>query len=124
MTGIHALAVDYAATTDPAELAAIRASFASLYRVISGLFLAGDILATIGWLLVRIAILRTHVLPRWVGGWTLFSGIVAAAFTPLSEVDPVLAFPLLLAYIVAGIILFHVVFAVKFWKAASRPATA
>ena len=90
----------------------------------SGLFLAGDILATIGWLLVRIAILRTHVLPRWVGGWTLFSGIVAAAFTPLSEVDPVLAFPLLLAYIVAGIILFHFVFAVKFWKAASRPATA
>jgi len=124
MTGVHDLAVEYAATTDPATQAVIRTSFLALYAVISGLFLAGDVLATIGWLLVGGAAWRTKVLPRWVAGWALFSGVVVAIFTPLSAVDPPFAFPLLLVYIVAGVIIFHFVFAARFWRSTARSLAA
>jgi len=116
MTAVHDLGVMYA-TANSATQDAIRTSFLPLYGVIGGLFTAGDVMAVIGWLCLGAAIWKTTVLPRWVAVWTLASGILVAIFTPLSLVQAEVAFPILLLYIVSGVIVFHLVFAVKFWRA-------
>lgn len=116
MTGVHAIAVDYAATTDPAALAALRTSFSDLWTVISGLFLVGDVLAAAGWLLVGVSVWRTGLLAKWVGAWTMASGAIVAFFAPLSAAGADYAFPILLVYIMGGVVAFPMIFALKYWR--------
>ena len=118
MTAIHDIAVQYAATSDPTIRMGLSNAYLAVSSVIGGLFLAGDVLATIGWLLVGAAAWTSRILPRWVAAWTLSSGILIAVFTPLSAANASFAFPILLVYILSGVIAFHLVFAVKFWRAA------
>jgi hypothetical protein len=119
MTGVHDLGIEYAAATDPSVRAAVRSSYLALYQVIGGLFTAGDIMAAAGWLLVGWGLRTSKVLPQWVAGFALLSGVVVTVFTPFSIIDPVSAFPVLLLYIIGGVIVFHLLFAFKFWRSGS-----
>jgi len=116
MTGVANLGVMYAAATDPGTREMLRSSYLSFSKVIGGLFLAGDVVAALGWLLVGIA-KRPAELPRWVPRWAMMSGILVAVFTPLSAVyGSTAAFPILFLYILSGVVVFHLVFAMKFWR--------
>lgn len=122
LTGVHAIALEYSATTDPAALGGLRTSFTDLYAVISGLFLVGDVLAAAGWILVGASVWRTGTLAKWVAGWAVVSGGVVAVFTPLSAAGADFAFPILLTYILGGVIVFPAVFAIRHWRLpAARP---
>jgi hypothetical protein len=124
MSAVHEIAVLYASTSDPAAQAALRSTFLSVNFVIGGLFLAGDVMAALGWLLVGYCLLNTKVLPRWVALWTLSSGFVVALFTPLSAAYGGAAFPVLFIYILSGVIGFHLMFALKFRRIETPPAVA
>jgi hypothetical protein len=124
MSAVHEIAVLYASTSDPGAQAALRSTFLSANGVVGALFLAGDVMAALGWLLVGYCLLTTKVLPRWVALWTLSSGFVVALFTPLSAAYGAGAFPILLIYILSGVIAFHLVFAVKFWRVEPSPTSA
>jgi len=123
MTGVANLGVMYAATTDPATQEMLRSSYLSLSKVIGGLFLAGDVLAALGWLLVGIA-KRPAGLPRWVARWAMVSGMLVAVFTPLSAIYGVtVAFPILFLYVLSGVVVFHLVFAIKFRRQGASRAS-
>lgn len=116
MTGVANLGAMYAATTDPATQEMLRSSYLSLSKVIAGLFLAGDVVAALGWLLIGLA-KRPAELPRWVPRWAMVSGILVAIFTPLSAIyGSTAAFPILFIYVLSGVVAFHLVFAMKFWR--------
>lgn len=114
LVGISDLAVHYA-TAAPAQHTTLLQVVLALHETISALFVVGDMLAGVGWLLVASVGFAVPAFPRWLmvwfalaGGLSLLQGITSALGAFL--------FPVLLLTVVVGVIGLHGAITVAFWR--------
>jgi hypothetical protein len=121
--GISDLAARYGAA-DPAQQTALLPSFLDLERVIASHFLAGDLIVGIGYLLAGSAVLGLAGFPRWLGLWLFLAGVPALALFGLGAVGAPFSFPLLMVYIIGGVVALDIALAIRLRRPLQSPAMA
>ncbi len=77
-----------------------------MYNLIGAMFTKGTILQATGFLLVASALLATPRFPRWLAAWVGITRMIASILFVIDIVapDPTAFFPILLIYIIVGLI--------------------
>lgn len=76
LVGVSDLAAQYAGAT-PAQRTALLQPMLVLYEIIRAHFVAGDVLAGAGWLLVTSVGFAFAGFPRWLTGWFALAGVLS-----------------------------------------------
>jgi hypothetical protein len=114
LVGIADLAAQYAVATS-AQQSALLQSMLALREIINAHFVAGDVLAGAGYLLVASAAFAMGAFPRWLTGWAILAGVLAGLQAATSALNA-FSFPLLFLTVVVGIMGLHFAMAVVFWR--------
>jgi hypothetical protein len=125
--GISDIAASYT-TAAPAQQAVLLQSFLDIERVINAHFLAGNLIAGVGFLLAATALWSFAGFPRWLATWYLVPGIVPLVqFVSWASGQP-FNFVLLMVHIFIGLLALNAAVALTFWRTAlarvSAPASA
>jgi hypothetical protein len=114
LVGIADLAAQYAVAA-PAQQSVLLQSMLTLREIINAHFVAGDVLASAGYLFVVSAAFAMGAFPRWLTGWAVLAGVLAGLQAATSALSA-FSFPLLFLTVVVGIMGLHFAMAVVFWR--------
>lgn len=113
MVGISDLAAQYAVST-PAQQAALLPSARALFEIFGALFVVGDIVVGVGYLLIASSAFVRRSFPRWLTAWLIIAGVLSLLQGATSAVG-MFSFPLLLLTVVVGILGLNAALAAAFW---------
>lgn len=115
--GISDIAVRYT-TAASQQQAVLLQSFLDIERVINAHFLAGNLIAGVGFLLATTALWSLLGFPRWLAAWYFVPGILPLLqFVNVASSAP-FNFVLLMGHIFIGLLALNAAVALTFWRTA------